>query len=610
MSITSKPRNACFIHSTTMDKYYDEKLQYLLNRIMISGLGEQLDFIFINNIGIPLVDKYRVNTTPILLENYSQNVGLYETCTIRTIHQFCKLHPNYNILYLHTKGVYEEDHFQESIQAWVHYMMSCLVDKYQECIQLLSIYDTVGTNMRERSYFQKNPQHYSGNFWWSTARYIDKLPICGLHERDDSEFWLMNTSKEHMENSLFFNFLNLGHMYEIQYHSNFYQKTIENKMQEKLYFSGFGNRSKIGLCNQLYSLINVLIMAKVYPGFSTVIIDDFLTDIDTNEHCDSRTVLDFSTLNAMIKKYNIRLIHKSDVQMELVKVLYGTDISNQVDITETIRARFFHENKVLYIPPKTNINDLCPNGDPVQGIPKQMSITYTINGRTFMEHFDEQNTIDQNEAIIDFKDYHTVQWSAHRTSVFHSKGEKELFDELLAQMPFQYRFHQLANDFLKNSFQTDVLSSLMEIPINVMHLRLEEDAIPFWGMINRISPQEYESALVNKYIKIVEQYFDKNSTTIIVSMKTDNPVCDYMRENGYKLLFMDKTKVIGRELNAIVDLLISTHCNRVFVGNALPHKFNGSTFSYTIFNKLRNKPNVLKLCIDCDHIYDPVQEYR
>jgi len=86
-------------------------------------------------------------------------------------------------------------------------------------------------------------------------------------------------------------------------------------------------------------------------------------------------------------------------------------------------------------------------------------------------------------------------------------------------------------------------------------------------------------------------------------MNTDNKVTKWMTANKYEFVQMDKTMITGREVNAIVDLLISTKCNNVFIGNINPHNYHGSTFSYTIFNAL--KPHVKKICIDNDDIYHP-----
>jgi hypothetical protein len=60
-----------------------------------------------------------------------------------------------------------------------------------------------------------------------------------------------------------------------------------------------------------------------------------------------------------------------------------------------------------------------------------------------------------------------------------------------------------------------------------------------------------------------------------------------------------------RELNAIIELLVSKICNNKFIGNFNFTKLNGSTFSYFISKMLNS--NVEKITIDLDKIVDSEQ---
>ena len=54
--------------------------------------------------------------------------------------------------------------------------------------------------------------------------------------------------------------------------------------------------------------------------------------------------------------------------------------------------------------------------------------------------------------------------------------------------------------------------------------------------------------------------------------------------------------------NAIIDLLVSSCCNNIFIGNFNITNLNGSSFSYYIWKLM--KDDVLKIFIDLDKIYD------
>ena len=138
--------------------------------------------------------------------------------------------------------------------------------------------------------------------------------------------------------------------------------------------------------------------------------------------------------------------------------------------------------------------------------------------------------------------------------------------------------------------------------INILHLRNEEDAIPFWGTINHMSPDTYRTVLEDKYINLIDKYIDKSSLTIILSMNTSNKVITFMQKQQYNYVFCDKNLVNGREENAIIDLLNGTHCNNIYIGNVNLVTYHGSTFSYVLYKLLETKPGIKKILIDLDHI--------
>ena len=86
-------------------------LDMLINYLNYNDIINKLEFLVINNIGEPLdEDKYKNINEKIIVINYSNDISLFENATIKQIVTFSKLHDNYNILYLHTKGVsYKDD---------------------------------------------------------------------------------------------------------------------------------------------------------------------------------------------------------------------------------------------------------------------------------------------------------------------------------------------------------------------------------------------------------------------------------------------------------------------------------------------------------------------
>jgi hypothetical protein len=112
--------------------------------------------------------------------------------------------------------------------------------------------------------------------------------------------------------------------------------------------------------------------------------------------------------------------------------------------------------------------------------------------------------------------------------------------------------------------------------INVIHLRLEDDGINHWSNQNKMNPLVFKQQLVLKYIELIKNNIQKEDITFILSGDTNNDVVQFMKENEYNIMFIDKKFNIdqpSRELNAIVDIIIGRYCNNVFIG------CDGSTFS-------------------------------
>jgi len=164
----------------------------------------------------------------------------------------------------------------------------------------------------------------------------------------------------------------------------------------------------------------------------------------------------------------------------------------------------------------------------------------------------------------------------------------DLTTYIISNLKFTQKFYDIANEILKkNKITTE--------PCNVIHLRLENDAIEHWSEKNNISPQKFKQILENKYINKINKYINKHLITIVIASEYDNNVIKYFDDNNYLYCTTEK-KFKERELNAIVDLIISQRCDRSILG------LFESSFSFFTMIRL---PNTLKtkICFFCD-IYD------
>jgi GR25 family glycosyltransferase involved in LPS biosynthesis len=225
LNSTFENNNICFIHSCSIN-FNTYKLDYLINYISDNGILDKLDLLIINNIGTESpYDKYNpINFNKIKIINYSNDIHLYELCTIKLLHKFSNIINNINknikVLYLHTKGI--TCHDNKCVNDWINLMLYFLVNQHDNCIKLLDNYDSIGVNYIGSNENINNivKPHWSGNFWWATTSWIKNLNVDNLIARHDAEWFILslkNVKKYELYNS------NINH-YLSEYPSNIYIK--------------------------------------------------------------------------------------------------------------------------------------------------------------------------------------------------------------------------------------------------------------------------------------------------------------------------------------------------------------------------------------------------
>jgi hypothetical protein len=95
----------------------------------------------------------------IIFNNLSPQLETFELPTLYELYNFALEHLDYNILYIHTKGV--TGHINPCIEDWVRYMTHFCVTKWQQCVKTLETSRSCGVDLRTWPVL-----HYSGNFWW------------------------------------------------------------------------------------------------------------------------------------------------------------------------------------------------------------------------------------------------------------------------------------------------------------------------------------------------------------------------------------------------------------------------------------------------------------
>lgn len=115
---------------------------------------------------------------------FNSNPHKEETDTLKDLATFARNNPDYKILYIHTKGI---STYSDTVTDWRNMMNYFCIEQWRDCIKLLNTYDAVGCNLTDIPLL-----HFSGNFWWANAQYINKLNYYFLEDPDRfaREFWI------------------------------------------------------------------------------------------------------------------------------------------------------------------------------------------------------------------------------------------------------------------------------------------------------------------------------------------------------------------------------------------------------------------------------------
>ena len=345
-----------------------------------------------------------------------------------------------------------------------------------------------------------------------------------------------------------------------------------------------------GLCNQLFSLVTGIIIA-LQKGLKIIIVDEFLNDYSRNTRTPLSDIIDLNILNDFLQStYNITLLDRNKINFKIQSVNYGTE-ENTIDLTDIIKANYY-KNNILYINTNVNLNKIAGK-DPVVGKQKYLEVTYLLNDNVIKEKYEEWN------GFLKTK----VEFNLYNNSIFiHTMGwinqiDRNKFDNILKNIHFMKQF-----DILKD--ENKIITQHKKI--NIIHLRVEEDAIKHWSRQNNMNPLFFKNIIERKYINNIYKYINKNDMTILLTYSTQNGVVDFLKNNGYNYHISRKVKEWGSELNAVKDTNMIELCNNIFIGNFNLEKLNGSSLSYFLLNKIK-KSNIKRILIDVDRILMPEQ---
>ena len=287
---------------------------------------------------------------------------------------------------------------------------------------------------------------------------------------------------------------------------------------------------RLGLCNQLQSIVKGFLLANKYNR--TIYVDGFQIDLDSNVLCDINEILDIDSMNNLYLNHNLNIKIIKSINPQIIAEL------------ETHKLKEINYNNLQNISYINNIIENNMDKDIIYiGNPVMLSI---------FESFD-----------LNYHDYNNLYYF------------------LLNNLIYQNKFHHI-KDNIKNTLQLTNYTCF--------HLRIEDDAIHHFSYCHNLSVDEYNKILLDFYKNkisiedkkmyicsgILEKQSNINYNLYNELCNENNKICDK------KNIEIDSYIKNNRELIAIVDLLIA-YDSDYFVGSWI------SSFSQCIKSYLLNK---------------------
>ena len=351
---------------------------------------------------------------------------------------------------------------------------------------------------------------------------------------------------------------------------------------------------KSGLSRQIFNLASSIIDAYK-QNTKMVAVDNFTFHHSETKSIPMSLIIDLEKLNyTLSRRYGMYIYDKNFLHFELRSIFYGVPHRDK-NVTKEILDKFCDETDVITIPSDISLNPIT--GDPFIGVAKRLLVNYTVKHKDTERYssfsMEEFAGCLKEELVIDYN-VDKATFILNETPL--TEIDSSMFDYLLKNITFNEQYVKTAEAFMDFINIKDKKAG----KINVVHLRLEDDVIDKFikqsvkQSVNNDEKEEekqeekdnYIKNLEDKYIEAIQQNIDKSEDTIVLSYSLNNRVLAFLKENGYTFYLKEKELNAGREINAILDFLLSKHCNHVCIHNFNESLMEGSAFSYYVLKQL------------------------
>jgi len=274
-----------------------------------------------------------------------------------------------------------------------------------------------------------------------------------------------------------------------------------------------------GLTNQLNSIMSTI--CKCLYKEQIIVIDKFLKEIHTDNYLPISDVINLEKTNKFLEKYNIAIVDGCFTNnLNIISAKYCCD-GIFTDVTEKVKV--FLNNNTFIMSNNVNINNLFEN---CNNSKKILKIDFILNNyNKFSLSFSEKNGFLTKNIEIDFSNKNYIM--APSWDFIDSLEFKHTTNDIYNNIIFSDIFIYQSNNFINKINITNNCN------VNIIHLRLEQDAIDFWSEPNKMTRDNFKIKLSEKYINLITKLINKNDKSIILTYNTDNIVINYLKNNNY-----------------------------------------------------------------------------
>lgn len=133
--------------------------------------GNMQDEVEIRN----MVKMVSLKADPIFVHHHPDDWPSGEVPTLRVMRDWLTAHEDYNVCYLHMKGLTYHPGIPgwDFYRDWRHRMQTVVVLRWLECVAHL---DAGAESVGQWWNVAPNGQYWAGNFWWATGKFLSTLP--------------------------------------------------------------------------------------------------------------------------------------------------------------------------------------------------------------------------------------------------------------------------------------------------------------------------------------------------------------------------------------------------------------------------------------------------